>query len=389
VTLAAVLSLGTQECNLVPDECLVDDDACVVVRKGDPIRIGVGAPLSEPYAVYGTEVAQAVQLALGEAPGVCGHPYEMDARDDGGDQYAEIPAGEFAADGKTLAVVGHMFSGGTAAALPIYEEARIPIVSPASTRIDLSQLGYDAFNRVIPSDLYQADRIALALADLNVSALAIMHDGGDFGSALAARVADLYLPQTPVIVKVITPGLEDYSGALGEVAESEPDAVFFAGYDREMAALLNQRETAGLADIYWLGTDGVFGDVVLQRAGANAEGLYATAPADPPPSAALDAFYAAWDAAYEPEDGLQKPGTPYAVFAYDAANVIIAAVEEAAIPVGSALVIPREAMIENIRATSGFPGITGEITCDTAGECSQAGGYALYQVNRGAWELLD
>jgi len=378
---ALVLLAG---CDKTPEEC-EDEGACVMIEEGDPIRLGASGPTSGDYQDDGIDQQRSVEIALADAVELEGHAFELDSKDDEGDpEVADDVAQEFVADESIVAIVGHAWSGATLAALPFYEDARIPVVSPSATNIALTQQGFDVFNRVVASDLFQADLVGEILYDdLSARDLAVIHDGSAYGQALAERVEVVFEGEggTVATTQTITPGGSDYSSVLTTVAAASPDSLFFGGYGPDLAVLLNQSTAAGLNTIPWLAPDGAYGSQVLTNAGANAEGLYATAPGTPEESAAKTAFDAAYLAAYGDEAGTLSP---FSWFSYDAASVIVAAIEDTAIVEGDTLYIPREALVSAVRGTSGYQGITGDITCDSTGECKQ-GGFALYQVVSGAW----
>jgi branched-chain amino acid transport system substrate-binding protein len=182
--------------------------------------------------------------------------------------------------------------------------------------------------------------------------------------------------------EAITSGQVDYSQTLKTIAAQKPEAVFFGGYGPEAAQLANQRAAAGLGDANFFSGDGVYGNPFIQQAGDNAEGYTVTAFAEPPDSQAKAAF----DQEYLRSYGV-KPGSlsPNAWNSFDAANVIIAAIKKVAI-VGQDgnLYIPRAALVAAVRATSGYQGLTGVITCDKNGECG-AGNFDILVVKNGKW----
>jgi branched-chain amino acid transport system substrate-binding protein len=48
------------------------------------------------------------------------------------------------------------------------------------------------------------------------------------------------------------------------------------------------------------------------------------------------------------------------------------------------LYVPRGALVEAVRNTSGFASITGDITCNDVGECNTAGP-TFYVIEGGEW----
>lgn len=73
----------------------------------------------------------------------------------------------------------------------------------------------------------------------------------------------------------------------------------------------------------------------------------------------------AWRAAYQLRFGLAA--TDFADLYYDATNVLLAGLQGVAKIANGNLVIPRSALAEAVRATTGFCGVTGTLTLDATG----------------------
>lgn len=372
----------------VPEEC-AEEGACAVYAPGAPIVIGFAGPMSGDVSAFGIDVSQGVQLALEDAGEFEGHPFQMNAQDDQGTpEGGAAVANLFVSDPSIVGVVGHMFSGATNAAMPIYETAKVVMVSPSATRIDLTQQGFSVFNRVVASDLFQGDVAAnFIFNELGATKLAIIHDGGAYGQGLAERTREVFtsLGGEVVAFEAITVGETDYSGVLTSIAALGPEAIFFGGYTGEGAVLASQKATVGLADVPFVSDDGIYGTQFIELAGAAAEGVYCTSAATPPESDAKADF----DARYEAKFGVAAGAlSPYSWFGYDAANLIIEGIKKVAVVAeDGTLYVPRVALAEAVRSTSGYQGLTGEITCDETGECKR-GGFAVFQVQGGAWVEL-
>jgi branched-chain amino acid transport system substrate-binding protein len=135
---------------------------------------------------------------------------------------------------------------------------------------------------------------------------------------------------------------------------------------------------SGLEGVLFFGDDGTFGQDFLDRTGANGEGAYSTSLV-PSASAAKTVFDAAYLAAYGQPAGKLSP---YTWTAYDAAAVLVKAIESVAILGGDGnLYIPRAALVAAVRATSGYQGLSGDITCDAIGECSASG--PVFNIDQG------
>ena len=73
-------------------------------------------------------------------------------------------------------------------------------------------------------------------------------------------------------------------------------------------------------------------------------------------------------AAYEAVYG-ESPTSPYWAYAYDAATLLLTAIESAAVARGGRLHVDRAALREALGAMTGFRGITGVLSCDAFGDC--------------------
>ena len=101
------------------------------------IRIGVASPFTGDLAAYGDNVKAGVSLNLKEindAGGINGQKIELVWGDDlCAPKDAGTVGSKFAADKSIVAVIGHLCSSATLAAMPIYVRAGVPAISPTST----------------------------------------------------------------------------------------------------------------------------------------------------------------------------------------------------------------------------------------------------------------
>ena len=136
-----------------PEVCSTDAFGCAVFNKGDVIKIGMGAPMTGGNASYGIDISQGATIAMIDAGNIEGWTFVLDAQDDGGTaEGGAAVANKFVADPAIVAVAGHIFSGATAAAVPIYEKAGIPMLSPSATNPALTTTGSKVFNRIAFTD---------------------------------------------------------------------------------------------------------------------------------------------------------------------------------------------------------------------------------------------
>ena len=84
--------------------------------------------------MFGIDISQGVEVALVQDDGFEGWSYELVAEDTGGAPEAGAAvANKMVTDPTVVAIAGHIFSGSTAAAMPIYEKAGFPMMSPSAT----------------------------------------------------------------------------------------------------------------------------------------------------------------------------------------------------------------------------------------------------------------
>jgi branched-chain amino acid transport system substrate-binding protein len=357
---------------------------CAVIGKGETIKIGFAGPMTGDYSQFGIDMSNAMKLAVADLGDVQGWKVEMAIEDDGGGaEGGAAVANKLVSDKTFVAMAGHAFSGATAAAMPIYEKAGVPMMSPSATNPDLTTKGSTVFNRNAFTDSEQGVGAAMYLYEkLGIKKLALMHDGTDYGQGLAKVVEEEFkaLGGETVAFEAITPGESDYSAPLAAVASAEPEGLYFGGYNAEAAVLVNQMEQAGLSGVVFFSGDGIYGKDFLSKVGDNGEGVYA-ATLVPPGTDPILKFNEAYLAAYGTEAGVLSP---YTWNSYDAVSALISAVQSVAIVEGETLYIPRGELVKAVRAMKNFQGISGVITCQETGECN-ASGPVFYIVKDGAW----
>jgi len=384
VMMAMVLSACGGAGAKAPDVCSADEFGCAVIPEGETIKIGMGAPLLGDYSMFGVDISQGAALAIDTAS-FEGWNFELVAEDTGGSaEGGAAVANKMVTDPTVVAIAGHIFSGSTQSAMPIYEKAMIPMLSPSATNPPLTQQGSKVFNRTAFTDATQAFYAAQMLYnDLDVKKLAVIHDGSAYGQGLAELARDDFeeLGGEVVAFEAITPGEVDYSAVLSSIAGAGPDAVYFGGYAAEQIVMANQWNQAGLEGVIMFGCDGTYGSEFIEKTGANGEGAYAVSLV-PPDSDAKTAFDAAYLDAYGIEAGSLSPFT---WAAYDTGAILVDAVKSVAI-VGKDgnLYVPRTQLAEKVRGTSGYEALTGTMTCDEVGECN-ASGPTFYVVSNGEW----
>ena len=387
-TEAATEEAASVEGDALPAACEEDAFGCAVISAGETIKIGMGAPMLGDYSMFGIDISQGVALALAEDDGFEGWSYELIAEDtnSGSGEGGAAVANKMVTDPTVVAIAGHIFTDSSAAAMPIYEKAGLPMMSPSATNPMLTQQGSTVFNRLAFTDAAQGAFAAdLLFNSLGFTKIAVMHDGSGYGQGLADEVKTDFeaLGGEVVAYEAITPGEADYVAPLAAVAAAEPQVVYYGGYAAEAIVMVNEWSQAGLDGVLFFGCDGTFGVEFTEKTGANGEGSIAVSLV-PPDSDKKVAFDELYGSTYPTAAGELSAFT---WAAFDTGGFLIKAIESVAFVDNGTLYVPRGALVEAVRNTS-FVGLTGLVECDAVGECN-ASGPAFYEVVDGAWVPLN
>ena len=346
----------------------------------DTIKLGVAGPHSGDLASYGIPTTKAAELVVNDINakgGVLGKQVQLLVEDDVcKPEVATNTATKLVSEGVHV-VLGHICSGATKAALGIYKDANIPVMSPSATNPELTQSGdYPNFFRTIASDDAQARmQVDFALDTLKLTKIAVLHDKGDYGKGLA-EFAKKFLEEDEraevVLYEGITPGAVDYSAVVQKIKRSGAEAVIFGGYHPEASKIVSQMRKKRMETIF-ISDDGVKDDTFIKVAQENAEGVYATGPRDtssnPMTAAAEEAHRKAFGA---------DPGAFY-LNAYAATLALLNAIEQA----GST---DYAAVTEALR-TKDVETPLGKIRFDERGDAIGVG-FSMYQVKDGVYVEL-
>ncbi len=307
------------------------------------ITIGLAVGLTGPAEQIGWQEANAVQLAVSQTNAAGGvdiggvtHTLVLVVVDDMCDPTQAITAAQALLDAGAVAVVGHTCSGASWAAQPLYYSASVAMVSPSSTRVDLTQQGYDTTFRVCARDDSGGVRLATHLMlGLGITRTAMVErDGLPLASAEAFSTTYTALGGQ-ITSRHTVYSAADYTATLAAIQPEGPGAIYYletnpgeAGFFSHVAADVGGMDGVPVAwDAVWEYGGGLWDYV--SAAGAAAAGDMATypqrLPADMPGYAAFNAAYqAAGFPNYGSEAGL------FGALAYDDALLIVEAIERAA-----------------------------------------------------------
>ncbi|MBL6945227.1 MAG: branched-chain amino acid ABC transporter substrate-binding protein [Rhodospirillales bacterium] len=255
--------------------------------QADEIIFGVAGAHTGDLASYGLPSINAAKLVaekLNAKGGVLGMKIKVVPQDDQCKPELATNAAFKLVSEEVTVTMGHICSGATKAALPIYKDSNIVVMSPSATNPPLTTSGdYPNFFRTIARDDAQGQLAASFTVDkLGAKKVAVIHDKGDYGKGFAefAKAAvDGAAGAEAVLFEGVTPGAVDYSAVVQKVKHSGADAVIFGGYHPEASKIVMAMRKKNL-DIPFVSDDGVKDPTFIKVAGAFAEGVFATGPQD-------------------------------------------------------------------------------------------------------------
>jgi branched-chain amino acid transport system substrate-binding protein len=327
-----------------------------------PVFIGLAGPFADPV---GAPMKLAAELAVEEINaqgGVGGHPIQLIERND----FANADSAVFVAtdlyNAGVAAVVGHLFSGQTLAAAPVYNGGESPVVaiSPASSSPDVSGVGDYTF-RLCPSDLAHGAALARWIRNrLGLERGVVLYLNDAYGRGVRQTfvteftrlrgellAVDPYLGDTP-----------DVALYLDRLAKSgRAQFIVVAGNRGEAEEILRQARSRKVT-VPILGADGLEG---IEEAGALAEGVYisqAYLPSIDRP--ANHRFVEAYHRKYPAAGAPNQP----AAATYDAIYLLRNVIARA----GTGRQAIREAVAAVGTTAPAFEGVTGRVVFDSLGD---------------------
>jgi branched-chain amino acid transport system substrate-binding protein len=253
------------------------------------------------------------------------------------------------------------------------------MISPASSLPSLTKDQTElAFFRTVPNHLHQAVVAAhFAYEQLGARQAAVFQDETSYNGLLAQQFSDTFTGLGGIVSyqAMVQVGQTELTNMLDELSLSPPDLIYLALFEPEANLLINRlAETSRLSAAALVGGDSLLTNTFAGQVGEAATGMTITGPLLT--GDAYEAFLAEWTTRYE-----TPPTSPTAAYAYDAAILLFAAVEDVAlIGQNGSLVIGRSALRESLATSEGIKGLAGTLSCNETGECGAAA-YGVYELD--------
>lgn len=336
---------------------------CILVSAGsalaaEPVRLAAIYALTGVAAESNALAVQGVRNAVGELNrhgGVLGRPVELLVLDNQSTPIGSYAAAERAREQKVTAIIGADWSTHSLAIAQVAQAAGIPMVSSYSTSPELTRIGDFVF-RVCYTDNFQGAVLArFAIEDLHARTAVIFTDiTSDYSLGLSRIFRMDFEKQGGRILDEIDYKLKqsDFSAEVQRMKRSKAAVVLLSGHN-ECGRIAKDLQEAGIKAIP-LGGDG-WGDEPFLAAGGAAlhRGYFSSHWSEQVESQRSRNFVRT----YKP---LGAFGTGSAL-AYDATMVVAEAIRRARSS-------DPKAVRDALRATRGFPGVTGSITFDAQGD---------------------
>jgi len=347
----------------------------------DRIKIGVAQPLTGPIHELGKDLLNGVQLAVTElnagnyTVGGKRVTLEIVSVDDKSDAATGKAVAQQLVEAGVVAVIGHLNSGVSIAAAPIYAAQGIAQIA-ISTNPKFTELGLDTTFRMVANDHMQAKAMgSFAASQFGEVPYAAVDDGTPYGKGLIeGAVRELKAKKRDIALRQ---SFDDKTVAFDELAARMKAAnvgvILSTLNDFQAVALIEALGKVNHTDVRMLG-----GDTLKTTGMAKARGLIRGVHATSPVLEAKE-FMAGRAFLSRYTDAFKIAPAYGGHYTYDSMHVLADAIQQAK----SAQ--PRD-VTAVLRRISGSAPVTGSMRWDEQGEQRYAA-VGVYDLGRDGWNL--
>ena len=329
------------------------------------IKIAFLGPLTGANAAQGNGAKNCFDLAVKEANKSGKFPFtiEMVALDDASDPAVAVSAAlKAVSDPMVVAASGHWNSSCALATIHTFHSFKVPFMVWGAISPRVTEYNYPEVTRNCPTLVQENVPFAKwVIEDLGYKTFSILSDTTDYGEQNTKAFKSLAEKHKAQILSVdaVPTGTTDFRPILTKIKGLNPSAVYFGGVVMEGALARSQMEKLGI-DKLFCAVSGLADEKFNEVAGKAAEGVVITKPGFD-----LDELKGGVDfkKAYEAQ-GYKEPMGAYGIYAYEAANIILAAIKQAGPD-------DKAAIAKTIRGIK-YDGILGTTTFDENGQTELA-----------------
>ena len=324
----------------------------------DTIKVGEFASMTGKEATFGQFAHKGTLLAIEEvnaAGGVLGKKIELlleDNQSKPGESSTIVK--KFISRDKVVAVLGEIVSSRTLEAVPICQNAKIPLISPGATAVEVTPKGDYIFRACFIDPFVGTITAKFARATLKIRHAAILSSVSSAQSVgLAKYFRERFTAEGGTIIadQKFSEGDKDFRAQLTAIKAAGAEGIFVPAYYTEAALVCKQARDLGLT-VPLFGTDGWESSEFVSIGGKAVEGCYIVTHYSPENQSSV---VASFNERFQKRWG--SPSNALCALGYDSAMMLVDALKRAGTTDGPKL---RDA----IAATKTFAGVTGTITLD-------------------------
>jgi len=358
----------------------------MALGQANVIKIATQSPLSGPQAALGEQIKLGAELAIEDAKArfrALGFDLQLVPYDDQANPDVGVAnANRIINDPDILGVVGHLNSGVAIPSSEVYVRVGLVMVSPANTAPRVTDRRLPNVNRICGRDDVQGPVGAeYAVNNLKVKNVFIIHDKTTYGQGLAEEFKKrLEALGGRTVAFVGTEEQANFVPIINQIrgARPVPELIYFGGIYSQIGPFVKQLRERGVRTRL-MGGDGLDASEFVRLAGKeNAAGTFYTTVAGP-----VSAFPKAKAVAQKFKQKYGKEIEGFGIYAYDAANVILMALENA-IKASGGRKPTRELVAQEVRKVR-MEGLTGSIEFDDKGDNKKARYFVMQVAATGNW----
>lgn len=271
------------------------------------LKVAVAAPMTGSDAAQGLNAQRGADMAiaaLNKAGGIGGQLVSYTIFDDQGSALQAAAVAQRILDADDFAaVIGHVNSSCTLAAMPIYSEAKMPVLCGSSSNPAVTDSGWSNIVRMTIRDDYGAQQYAaFVVNNLKKAKLGILFANDDYGRGLRDEMVKAIKALSAELTAEagFTPNTDkDFASVITDFAAKGVNAYMLNCNYTEGGLFLGQAKSQGVSGVPTVGPDSLLYNEFITLSQGAAEGAYVLAAYDPYASAPVtQQFTAAFNVAF-------------------------------------------------------------------------------------------
>jgi len=245
-----------------------------------PILIGFSGQLTgktSDIGVFGRNGAMLAIEKINETGGINGRPLKLIAEDDGNTPDGALKADKILIDAGVVAIIGHMTSSQTMAALPFINKNGMVLISPTTSTPELTNKN-DLFFRTMVENPIQSKVLAdyaRSALDFNTVVTVKESDNENYSFTFTDNFSKQFIELGGDVLKSITYSSSANTGwdpIIDSLITLKPDAILLTCPAHDAASIVQQIRNAGLKTRILSGA-WAYTDKLLQWGGHSVEGM--------------------------------------------------------------------------------------------------------------------